>query len=483
MRTWRFRLIGIVFSILFFGNLLFVFPAKNEPALRKNLLSWLDSNQGRLSEISRQLWEFAEPALKENRSAALLVDILKREGFTVEEGVAGMPTAFVASFGSGKPMIGILAEYDALPGLSQKAAARREAVTPGAAGHGCGHNLFGAASVGAALALKQTLADSRLPGTIRLYGCPAEETVVGKTRMARAGLFADLAAAVVWHPADKTAAYTGSSQALYNIQVSFFGRTAHAAADPWDGRSALDGAELFNIGLNFLREHMPPSARVHYVYLDAGRAPNIVPDTAKVWCYVREKDFKSVEELYERVLKIAQGAALMSGTESRVELVTGVRNYRANLVGTKVLFEELKRVGPPRFSAGEVEFAKAIQTAMGLEPVGMRSGVEPFRADSEFIGGSTDVAEVSWITPTVEATCACFPKDVPGHSWGVVAASGCTLGERGMLTAAKVMALTALEFLQNPALLESMRREFLQQTKGIPYRSLLPADHESERTE
>jgi aminobenzoyl-glutamate utilization protein B len=401
----------------------------------------------------------------------------------VEEGVAGMPTAFVASFGSGKPVIGILAEYDALPGLSQKAAARQEAVTPNASGHGCGHNLFGAASVGAVIALKQTLVDFRIPGTVRLYGCPAEETVVGKTRMARAGLFNDLAAAVVWHPDDKTAAYTGSSQALYNFQVSFSGRTAHAAADPWDGRSALDGAELFNIGLNFLREHMPPTARVHYVYLDAGRAPNIVPDTARVWCYVREKDSKSVEELYGRVLKIAQGAALMSGTESKVELVTGVRNYLANLAGTKVLFEELKRVGPPRFSAVEVVFARAIQTAMSLEPAGMRTRIEPFRADSEFVGGSTDVAEVSWITPTVEATSACFPADIPGHSWGIVAASGHSLGERGMRTAAKVMALTALEFLRKPALLESMRREFLERTNGMPYRSPLPADPKPERTE
>jgi aminobenzoyl-glutamate utilization protein B len=483
MRTRRFQLIGIVFSFLFFGISLFIFPAKNESAPGNNLLSWLDRNQGRLSEISRRLWEFAEPALEETRSAALLIDVLKKEGFAVEEGVAGMPTAFIASFGHGKPVIGILAEYDALPGLSQKAAGRKEAVIPGAAGHGCGHNLFGAASVGAALALKQTLADFRLPGTIRLYGCPAEETVVGKTRMARDGLFNDLAAAVVWHPADKTEAYTGSSQALYSIQVSFSGRTAHAAADPWDGRSALDGAELFNVGLNFLREHMPPTARVHYVYLDAGRAPNIVPDTAKVWCYVREKDFKSVEELYDRVLKIAQGAALMSGTESKVELVTGVRNYLANAVGTKALFENLKRVGPPRFSAEEIEFAKAIQTAMRLEPAGMRSRIESFRVDSEFIGGSTDVAEVSWITPTVEVTSACFPKDVPGHSWGVVAASGWSLGQRGMMTAAKVMALTALEFLQKPALIESMRREFLRQTKGQPYRSPLPANRESERSE
>ena len=412
-----------------FSEIRFLFFPRNAfPFLPGNLLSWLDRNEGRLADISRRLWEFAEPALKETRSAALLVDILKGEGFAVEEGVAGMPTAFVASFGSGKPVIGILAEYDALPGLSQKAEARREAVTPGAAGHGCGHNLFGAASLGAALAVKQVLAVSRLPGTIRLYGCPAEETVVGKTLMARAGLFDDLAAAVVWHPASKTAAYTGSSQALYNIQVSFSGRTAHAAADPWDGRSALDGAELFNIGLNFLREHMPPTARVHYVYLDAGRAPNIVPDTAKVWCYVREKDFESVEALYERVRKIAQGAALMSGTEFKIELVTGVRNYLANLVGTKSLFENLRRVGPPRFSDGEIDFAKSIQTAMGASPAGMRTGIEPFRVDNGFVGGSTDVAEVSWIAPTVEATCACFPSGVPEHSWGVVAASGNSLG-------------------------------------------------------
>ncbi len=475
MRTWRQPLIALVVLMLVPLGGLYSSPAPKNSAGKQSALLWLDQNQERLTRISLQFWEFAETALQEYRSAALLVDTLKKEGFSVQQGVAGMPTAFIATYGQGKPLIGLLAEYDALPGLSQQAAAKQEPVLAGAPGHGCGHNLFGSACLGAALAVKQAMEAQRLPGTLKLFGCPAEETVVGKTYMARDGVFNDLDAAIAWHPGDRTAVTTGSSQALNNFKVSFFGRTAHAAADPWLGRSALDAAELMNVGVNYLREHMPPTARVHYVYLDGGRAPNIVPDTAQLWYYVREKDRPSVEELYDRVLKIAQGAALMTGTTYRVDFVTGVHNYLPNSAGDRLLDENLKRVGPPRFSPAEVDFAKALQTAMGKPATGLRTGIEPLGSGGEFVGGSTDVAEVSWITPTVQLTSACAPADIPWHSWGVTASSGHSLGQRGMLVAAKAMALTALDFLRQPKLLAAMREEFQKETRGQPYRSPLPA--------
>jgi len=438
--------------------------------------NWIDSHRTPLITLSDAIWEAAETALSEHRSAAAIIALLEGEGFSVQKGVGEMETAFIATFGQGSPVIGILAEYDALPGISQKVQTEKEPLRPGAPGHGCGHNLFGAASTGAALAVKEIMIRFRIPGTIVLFGCPAEETVVGKTYMAREGTFSGLDAAIAWHPGTRNAISTNSSQALNSFRVRFAGQTAHAAGDPWNGRSALDAVELLDIGVNFLREHMPPTARIHYVIPAGGMAPNVVPDSAEVWYYVREKDRSSVENLYERVIAIIRGAEMMTGTTASVEIITGVHNTLPNIAGSRRMDENLRRVGPPLFSSSDQEFARNLQKSFAKEENGMSDRIEPFREKAEFSGGSTDVAEVSRITPTVQVSTACWPLEIPGHSWGIVAASGHAIGHLGMIAAAKVMAMTAIDFLRDEALLRVMKEEFRQATQGKPYESPLPRE-------
>ena len=468
---------GLVILIFAFGtNNGSLFSAKQTLEDQKKMAeTWVDGNRDQLIEIGDQLWDFAETALKEYKSADLLVKTLREAGFNVKQGVAEMPMAFVASYGSGKPIIGILAEYDALPGLSQKVTTQKEPLVEGGPGHGCGHNLFGAASVGAALAVKDVMVKYNLQGTIKLFGCPAEETLVGKAYMAREGLFDDLSSAIAWHPSsDTTQVNTGSSLAMNNFKVSFYGRTAHAAADPWNGRSALDAVELTNTGINFLREHIPATARIHYVILNGGKAPNVVPDFANVWYYVRDINRKNVEDIYGRVLNIIKGASLMTGTEYKVEFITAVHSVLHNVTGSKIMYKNLQKVGPPKFTPEEIDFAKKIQEACGKETKGLSEEIKPFKLNPEQRGGSTDVAEVSRITPTVQLRVSCTPLDIPWHSWAVVASSGHTIGHKGMLVATKVMALTALDFLNNPELLEKMRQEFIETTKGKKYKTPLP---------
>lgn len=439
--------------------------------------AWIDGHRAAACALSDRLWRLAEPPLQERESAALLADFLEKEGFVVERGVAGLPTAFTARFGRGKPVIGILAEYDALPGLSQEVATQQRPLQPGAAGHGCGHNLFGAGSAAAAAAVKRAMVEGNLPGTLILFGCPAEETIVGKTFMARDGVFSGLDAAVVWHPSDTSEVNTRSNLALNNFKVTFSGRTAHAAGSPWDGRSALDAVELMNIGANYLREHMPPTARIHYVITDGGREPNIVPDTARVWYYVRGADRAMVDELYRRLQEIAKGAALMTGTQYRVELVTAAHQLLVNMTAARAMQRNLQRVGPPVFDAADVAFAKALQAALGREQKGLSTVIAPLDESAKPpMGGSSDVAEVSRIAPTVQVSTACEPLDMPGHNWVTVACSGHELGRKGMVTAAKVMAATALDFLLDPALVRAMQEEFQRATAGRPFQSALPPD-------
>jgi len=449
--------------------------AKKRVEKQKELaINWVDKNQNLLIEISDKIWEYAETALKEYKSSQLLIETLERAGFKVEKGVAGMPTAFVATYGEGKPIIGILAEYDALPGLSQKVLTKKEPLIPGAPGHGCGHNLFGTASLGAALAVKYVMEKYNIPGTIKLFGCPAEETVVGKTFMAREGIFDNLSAAIVWHPSTTTRVNTGSSLAMNNFKVFFYGHTAHAASDPWNGRSALDAVELMDIGVNFLREHIHPTARIHYVILNGGKAPNVVPDFAEVWYYVRDVNRKNVDEIYKRVLNIIKGASLMTETEYKVEFITAVHSLLPNITGSKVMQKNLEKIGAPKFTPEEIDFAKEIQKSCGKEEKGLKQKVEPFKIIIDQRGGSTDVAEVSRITPTVQLNVACAPVGIPWHSWAVVASSGHSIGHKGMLVAAKVMALTAIDFLNNSKLIEKMWKEFKEKTKGEKYKSPLP---------
>ncbi|HDY89127.1 MAG TPA: amidohydrolase, partial [bacterium] len=391
--------------------------------------------------------------------------------------LADMPTAFMAMYGSGKPVVGILAEYDALPGLSQKPALTyKEAVNPGAPGHGCGHNLFGAGSVAAALAIKSVMEKQKLPGTIKLFGCPAEEIVVGKVYMTKEGVFDGLDACFSWHPGDKNRAHIGITLAMNNFEVVFRGKTAHGAADPWNGRSALDAVELMNVSVNFLREHVKPTVRIHYVIGDGGKAPNIVPDYARVWYFVRDVDRAGVEDVYKRVLKCAEGAALMTDTTMEVNLITGVYEYLSNHTLSAVLDRNLRETGVPKFTAEDQAFAKEMQKYLNIPEDGLSVDIELFEEPKTVSGGSTDIADVSWNVPTAgELGIAAVPLNVPAHSWAVASCSASTIGFKAMITGAKVLAASVIEVLMDKKIVKKAREEFEEKTEGFIYKSAVPA--------
>ncbi len=429
-----------------------------------------------VAEMSNRLWDFAEIALEEHQSAGYLAEVLEDEGFAVETGVAGMPTAFIASWGSGRPILGVLAEYDALPNIGNAAQPGRAPRDDGHIhGHGCGHNLFGAASVGAAIAIKRMMAEHGTTGTVRLYGTPAEETVVGKVYMARDGLFDDLDASIVWHPGQRTAVSNSRAQALNNFEVSFRGQAAHGAADPWNGRSALDAVELMNHGVNMMREHIEPSARVHYVIPNAGEAPNVVPEYARAWYYVRDTTRAAVEENYEWILDIAQGAAQMTRTEHEVFLITGVHTYTLIRPLQEAMQANLERVGPPRFNDADQAFARELQGFLEVEQSGLRDTIDALPdAPVPAGGGSSDVAEVSYLTPTVEFSVTTAAENIPWHSWATSASHGTSGAVKGAQVATKALALMGAELILDAELLRRAREAHAEATGGVPYRSPIP---------
>ncbi len=458
------------------GDAIPVKPAKLTPQ-KKEALYWIDAALPELNRMNDEIWRAAELALEEKESAEILVSFLEKSGFRIERGVAGLPTAFVATWGQGEPVIGVLGEYDALPGLSQEAVAFKKPLAEGKPGHGCGHNIFGVASVAAAAALKHVMESGKLGGTIKFFGCPGEETVTGKVFMAREGVFNGLSCCIQWHPGGETEVSLDSSNALNQFEVEFFGRSAHAAGDPWDGRSALDGVELADVGLNFLREHLKPTARIHYVIVNGGGAPNVVPDYARAWYYVRDLDRDGVEKDYARVLDVIDGAAKMSGTTYKIRFISGVHEVLPNRSGAEAVYANLLLVGAPAFSPEEQAFAKEIQKNLGVAEKGLKTGIEPFREpEKSWGGGSTDVAEVSWLTPTTSLSVTSEPEGTPGHHWAVVACAGTSIAHKCLQTAAKIMAATGLDMLQSPALLKKMKDEWAAKTKGKPYISPLPPD-------
>lgn len=438
-------------------------------------LAAVDSLAPEIGELALELWHHPEIALKESRSAATLIESLEKHSFAVERGVAGLETAFVASWGEGKPVIGILAEFDALPGIGNAIVPRREARSDGVtAGHGCGHNLFGAASVGAAIALAQVMESQGLSGTVRLLGTPAEETVVGKVVMAKEGVFDDLDAALDWHPGTDTEVKNQPGRALNSFTVEFFGQAAHSAADPWNGRSALDAVELMNYGANLYREHIPPTTRIHYVIPGAGDAPNVVPEYAKVWYYVRDANRSEVEKRYERLLKIAEGAAMSTGTTHKIHLITGVHEYRLNRPLQEAAQTNLEIVGPVTYSEDELAFAHEMQRFLEVEEKGFDNEIKPLADEPQPTkGGSTDAAEVSHITPTVGFSVTTAVAEIPWHSWAATACHGTTAGIKGAVNAAKVLALTGVDLLTDPGLLEAAKKDFAERSNGVPYRSPL----------
>lgn len=448
-----------------------------EPA-KQAALDQIDALTPELRDISMALWKYAEVAMHETESAELLADLLEKEGFAIEHGVADMPTAFVASYGSEGPVLGILAEYDALPGVGNAIEPARQARNDGVtSGHGCGHNLFAAGSVGAALALKRAIDTHQIIGTVKLFGTPAEETVVGKVYMAQAGVFADLDAVLEWHPSDKTEVRNQRGRAMNNFEVEFFGQAAHASADPWNGRSALDAVEMMNYGVNLMREHVKPTTRIHYVMPHAGEAPNVVPEYAKVWYYVRDVDRDSVNEWYKWIMDIAEGAALSTRTDHKVFLVTGVHEYNLNRPLQVALQANLDLVGPPPFTSEEQAFAQQLQSYLDIEEKGFDEEIGILASEPEpASGGSTDVAEVSYITPTAGFSVTTAAAGIPWHSWATTACHGTEAGVKGAVVAAKVLALTGLDVLTDPSLLEEAKLFFEEQTQGKSYQSPIPAD-------
>jgi len=450
-------------------------PVKTSVKKKQEAVASIEKHQAEIVALSDQVWGFAELALQEVRSAKALADYAEAQGFAVERGVGGLPTAFVASYGQGRPIIGILGEYDALPGLSQKAQSTKEALEPGAPGHGCGHNLLGTAALGAALAIKDLMAAGRLKGTIRYYGTPAEESVGGKVYMVREGLFKDLDVCLNWHPGDKTQVAVDSSQAIVEFIVEFSGRTAHAAADPWNGRSAVAAMELYAAGLNRMREFVKPTVRMHYSIVNGGDVPNVVPAYAKLWCWLRDSKGAGVEQLLARARKIAEGAALMTDTEAKITVEGGDWETLVNLAGAKVVYANLEWLGPVPFTPEEQEFAKEIQRATGVEPKGLEAKVQPWAAPKpDPDGGSTDVGDVSWVVPMLGLSVTTAPLDAPWHAWPVVACGGMSIGHKGLVYAAKAMAATMVDLYEEPLTVQAIQAEFKEKTKGIVYKPFIP---------
>ncbi len=453
-------------------------PAEYRPS-QKSALESVAAHTPEILDVNQSLWRYAEVGLQEHRSSSLLIEKLKAEGFTVEEGVADIPTAFVASFGEGRPIIGILAEYDALPGLSQKASPDREPVSDGAAGHGCGHSGLGAGSLGAVIAIKEAMQKHGLKGTIRLYGTPAEETVIGKIFMLLGGQFRDLDVCLHWHPSTKNQPWYGSSKAVVSAKFTFKGLTAHSSGNPERGRSALDGVELMNIGANFMREHIKEDHRLHYVITDGGGAPNVVPAEATVWYFVRANTHEDVEANFAWLRDIAEGAAKMSRTKVEVRIDTDCHEIIENRPLAELIHAKMVQIGAPQFTEEEQAFARRIQQPLVEEfdsvfPLAIDEKIYNVQESSSPSKGSTDVGDISWFVPTGGLRTTCFAAESPGHSWQNVACIGSTLGEKGIVYASQVLAVTALELFENPEEVVKAKAEFESRMKNRKYTTLIP---------
>ena len=453
---------------------------------KQKLYDIIESKAPLLTELSDKIWDYAELSMLEYKSADAYVEVLKAEGFAVTENLCGIPTAFKGSFGTGKPVIGLLGEFDALGGISQAAGAATHTPVAGKdCGHGCGHNLLGAGALGAAIAIKEAIQTGQLSGTVVFYGCPGEEGCAGKTFMARDGQFRDLDAALTWHPGDTNEVTVGSNAASMQLVYSFQGVSAHAAGDPWNGRSALDAAELMNIGVQFLREHMPPKCSVHYAFADAGCiSPNVVQSGAKVIYMVRGETVRQAKALLARVDDIAKGAALMTGCTVSSYQIDGTASTLSNQTLEALLYANLQAAPLPVYTQEELTFAQELRKTFPPAPLpgqiteddpkvkrfvleqteggnaSMNSFVMPYVPSCKFSPGSTDVGDVSWLTPTAQFTAVTQPSGTPGHSWQTVACGKTGLGYKGMLLAAKVLAGAAADLMCEPEHLREAHKEF-----------------------
>jgi aminobenzoyl-glutamate utilization protein B len=458
--------------------ILFVIPTVSAQKMDKNkaaIINSIEQHQSKLVEISDAIWAHAELAFEEKESSKLLADYAEQNGFTVERGVAGMPTAFVATYGSGKPVISILGEFDALPGISQKAQPTKEPLNEGAGGHGCGHNLFGTASLGAAIAVKELMDAGKITGTIKFFGTPSEEKFFGKIWMVRDGLWDGVDVNISWHPGASTEADVQSTLALVDFKVEFFGQAAHASADPWNGRSASDALELYTSGINYYREHIKPTVRIHYHIQDGGQVVNVVPDYSKLWVRVRDTKRSGMMPVYERVQKMAEGAAILANVDYKISLISGIYEVLVNRAGGEIMQQNLELLGPISYTQDEIEFGKKIQESTGKPMVGLDSAINPLEETKEHPGGgSTDVGDVSWNVPNINLSVTVAPKDTPWHSWAVVACGGMSIGHKGMSHAAKVMAMTMTDLFKDPKLVSKVKAEYEMRKGDEVYEAIVP---------
>ena len=444
-------------------------------ALKVQALTEIQSQYSTYKQIAMQIWDYAEVGYKEVKSSGLLQKTLADNGFTVRAGVADIPTAFVASYGSGSPVIGILAEFDALPGLAQQAVPVKTPIEGKNAGHGCGHHLFGTASVAAGIEIKKLIAEKKLTGTIRVYGCPAEEGGSGKVYMVRAGLFNDVDIVVHWHPGDGNSVTLTSALANRSAKFRFHGLAAHAAAAPDKGRSALDGVESMDYMVNMMREHIPQETRIHYVITNGGKAPNVVPDFAEVYYYVRHPKKEEVVQIFDWVVAAAQGAAMGTQTTMDYEIIGGTHDLLLNRTLAADMQQNLQEVGGVSYTPAEMEFAQKIQSSFTYKVPAIETAavVKPLKEDEDAGGGSTDVGDVSYTVPTVGLQAATWVPGTPAHSWQATACGGTDIGAKGMMVAAKTMALTAIDLFTDPTLVAAAKEEFKKDKGDYQYKALL----------
>ncbi|MCW4050068.1 MAG: amidohydrolase [Candidatus Bathyarchaeota archaeon] len=461
---------------------------------KKVALKWVDENEKMLVDVHQRIWELAEVGLQEVKTAKILTDFLEKEGFHVEKGVAGMPSAFVATYGSGGPVIGIMGELDALPSISNKPVPYKEPLVAGGAGHGCGHNGYATTALGGGLAVKAAMDDGKVKGTIKVFGCPAEETLVGKVFMVRDGVFDGLDACIGHHPSSFNGATLRSGNAMNSVKFEFYGIASHAAGSPEMGVSAMDAVELMNIGVNYMREHVIQETRIHYVVEDGGHEPNVVPPYARSWYYVRAPERELVDMYYQKVLDIADGADKMVGTTHKVTFLSGVHNGMENKVLAETAIANMREIGAPTYSEVEeifaAELAKSIPRekkkiglmkstlpdAMKLMDVNLNTRIyDPIGAGTKG-GGSSDVADVAWNTPTVQFRTVYTIVGAPGHSWQNTASNGTSIGHKSTVFATKVMAGTVIDLLTKPELVKEAKEEWKRQMTGRVYKSPISLD-------
>ena len=463
----------------------FLFLAATVTAQKKNVKNPMDavkesakadiqSKYNEYKDIALQIWNYAELGYKEIKSSALLQKTLSDNGFDVKAGVADIPTAFVATYGSGSPVIGILAEFDALPGLAQEATPEKKSIEGKAAGHGCGHHLFGTASIAAGIELKKLIDAKKISGTIKVYGCPAEEGGSGKVYMVHAGLFNDVDAVIHWHPDEVNEVTMTSALANKSAKFRFYGLSAHAAGSPEKGRSALDAVEAMDNMVNMMREHVPQETRIHYVITNGGKAPNVIPDFAEVYYYVRHPKRENVVEIFDRVVKAAEGAAIGTGTKTDYEIIGGTHDLLINETLAQVMQKNMENVGGVTYTDEEIAFAKQLQSSFTgkIPAIELAQTVKPLRKEDAG-GGSTDVGDVSYVVPTVGCSAATWVPGTPGHSWQAVACGGTEIGTKGLIVAAKTMALTAIDLFTTPEIIAKAKEEFKKDIGDYKYKALL----------